>query len=456
MINPTVLRPDIERRAITDKTRVLSFDWLMGQLKMYLSLLPETRQGSNTMYSVYDASVSAFSVFFMQQPSFLAHQRQLQEQQGQNNVESLFGVQAIPSDNQTRQILDPLSPGVFSPLFQTIFEAVKDTGQLEAMRAIHHTLLIPLDGVQYFNSQEVHCEQCSTRKHKDGHITYSHQAILPCVVAPGCDTVLSLAPVFITPQDGHDKQDCEIEAAKRWLEQQGASVIPLGVTFLGDDLYAHQPFCETVLAHGGHFIFTAKEASHKTLYENVNEIRGLEKASSITLHRRQGKKKYQDTYTFINAVPLREGLDALTVNWCECVTTYEGKIISRHAFITDHLITLENVADMISSGRARWKVENENHNTLKNHGYHLAHNYGHGKQFLSQTLLTLNILAFLTHTVLQRFDHVYIAVRKKLGTRQKFFQSIQLLTEFFCFRNWQHLIHFMAQQLNVVLAEDTS
>jgi hypothetical protein len=213
-----------------------------------------------------------------------------------------------------------------------------------------------------------------------------------------------------------------------------------------------------VLAHGGHFIFTAKEDSHKTLYENVNEIRRIEKASSITLHRRHGKKKYQDTYTFINHLPLRDGKDALLVNWCERVTTHEGKTVSRHAFITNHLITLDNVDDVVLAGRARWKTENENHNTLKNHGYHLGHNYGHGRQFLAQTLLTLNILAFLTHTMLQRFDRVYIAVRQKLGTRQKFFQSIQVLTEFFYFNHWQHLIYFMAQQLELfeTLLQDTS
>jgi hypothetical protein len=458
MFQATALHADIERLAVTDKTRPLSFDWLIAQLKACLGTLPETRNGSNTQYRVYDAAASAFSMFFMQQPSFLAYQRQLEERQGQNNAQSLFGVTDIPSDNQTRTILDPLSPGVLSPVFNIVLEAFKASGEMETMRAINQTLLAPLDGVQYFSSNELHCEHCSTRVHKDGHVSYSHQAILPCFVAPDSDTVISLPPVFITPQDGHHKQDSEIAAAKRWLSQHGASLTPLGVTFLGDDLYAHQPFCETVLASQGHFIFTAKEDSHKTLYQNIHEISALGKASSLTLHRRHGKKKVQDIYTFINHLPLRDGKDALLVNWCELVIQQEGKILARHAFITDHHITVDNVDDVVLAGRARWKTENENHNTLKNHGYHLSHNFGHGKQFLAQTLLTLNILAFLTHTILQRVDRAYIAVRQKLGTRQKFFQSIQVLTQFFYFNHWQHLIHFMAQQLELshLLLQDTS
>lgn len=448
----TALNQEFQHLAASQEITALSHDWLIAQLKTYFSVLPETRNGTNTQYSTYDAAASAFSIFFMQQPSFLAHQRQMQEQFGKNNAESLFGVTHIPSDNQIRNILDSINPEQFTPVFRTIFQAFKESEQMDAMRAVNKTLLIPFDGVQYFSSNNIHCEKCSTRDHKDGHISYSHQAILPCLVAPGCDSIISLTPEFITPQDGDDKQDSEIKGAKRWLEQHGDEIIPLGVTFLGDDLYAHQPFCEEVLSRQGHFIFTAKEDSHKTMYEWVNEIKNIGKAELFISGRLHGRKKIEDTYTFVNAVPLRDGKDALLVNWCELVTTQDGKIISRHAFVTDHPITADNVTDIITSGRARWKTENENHNTLKNHGYHITHNYGHGKNFLAHTLLTLNILAFLTHTMLQRFDGVYVAVRKKLVTRQKFFQSIQVLTQFFYFENWQHLIHFMAQQLELSLS----
>jgi hypothetical protein len=103
----------------------------------------------------------------------------------------------------------------------------------------------------------------------------------------------------------------------------------------------------------------------------------------------------QHSNGFVNQVPLRDGEDALNVNWCELTTIRnDGKVTYRNAFATNRLITADNVAEVVRDGRARWKVENENNNTLKTEGYHLTHNFGHGKQHLSSVLATLNLLAF--------------------------------------------------------------
>ena len=55
----------------------------------------------------------------------------------------------------------------------------------------------------------------------------------------------------------------------------------------------------------------------------------------------------------------------------------------------------------------RWKIENEGINVLKGQGYHVEHNFGHGKQYLSQVFLVLNLLAFLLHTALELVDDLY-------------------------------------------------
>jgi hypothetical protein len=101
---------------------------------------------------------------------------------------------------------------------------------------------------------------------------------------------------------------------------------------------------------------------------------------TIEVNRRKGKHRYTDTYRFVNRVPLRDGQRALDVNWCELTSTRDdGKVVNKNAFATNHPITEANVADIVRDGRARWKVENENNNTLKTKGYHLTHNFGHGK-----------------------------------------------------------------------------
>ena len=162
------------------------------------------------------------------------------------------------------------------------------------------------------------------------------------------------------------------------------------------------------------------------------------------------QKKYTNTYRFANQLPLRESEDALTVNWCELITTDEkGKRVYKNTFATDHAISEKNVAEIVEAGRTRWKIENENNNTLKTKGYHLEHNFGHGKQFLSQNLFTLNLLAFFLHTALHFNDHAYKLIRDKLPTRKTFFDDIRALTRYMYFQNWQQLLKFMMVGLEI-------
>ena len=93
------------------------FDTQILKLRASFQDLPDHRRGSNTQYEIADAASSAFSVFFSQSPSFLAHQRLLEKKKGRSNVQSLFAAERIPSDNQIRNLLDPLSPELLSPLF---------------------------------------------------------------------------------------------------------------------------------------------------------------------------------------------------------------------------------------------------------------------------------------------------------------------------------------------------
>jgi hypothetical protein len=433
-----------------NKAELLSFEAFIGYLKSSFSLLPDKRKGKNTSYNISDAALSAFSVFFTQSPSFLAHQQQMQETKGKNNATSLFQVANIPSDNQIRNLLDPLNPSEFSTIFELAFDYLSQAGHLDNYRNINDTLLIALDGVTYHSSHQIHCDKCFQCHHKDGTVSYSHSAVTPVIVAPGNPHVISMMPEFITPQDGDAKQDCEHKATKRWLIHHADKLKSLNATCLGDDLYSRQPICEAMLEAGCHFLLTCKQNSHKTLYESLEE-RALEnKITTVLVEWRQGKKKYTNTYRFSNQLPLRDGNDALLVNWCELITTdAEGKRVYKNAFVTDHLVTEANVASFIKAGRARWKVENENNNTLKTKGYNLSHNFGHGKQFLSQNLATLNLIAFLLHTILHFNDQAYQLIRDKLPTRKTFFDDIRALTRYMYFTDWQQLLMFMMNGLEI-------
>jgi len=412
---------------------------------------PDTRTGSNKQYSVEDAALGAFSLFFTQNPSFLAFQRYMQETKGKNNAQSLFGMFKIPSDNQIRNLLDLVSPSYLFPVFSYIFKGLEAAGHIDMFRSYNNDLLIALDATQFFSSNKIHCKNCTQKKYK-GDILYSHSVITPVIVAPGNNKVIALEPEFITPQDGHKKQDCENTAAKRWLQQHAHQYNDLGITILGDDLYCKQPLCELILKEGFNFILVCKPDSHKTLYE---WIAGQE-IQKVVVKRWTGKRREIDIYRFVNQVPLRDSDDALNVNWCELTTTLEeGTILFRNAFATNHEITKTNVAKIVKDGRTRWKVENENNNTLKTKGYNLEHNYGHGNKYLSNILATFNILAFLFHTLLDIMDKKYHLIRAKLPTRKTFFNDIRALTRYMYFNSWDDILDFMMKGLKIK-AFDTS
>src|SRR5262249_29385835 len=169
-----------------------------------------------------------------------------------------------------------------------------------------------------------------------------------------------------------------------------------------------------------------------------------------------GKRHEFDHYVYVNAVPIRDGKDDLLVNWCELTTTdSNGKIIYRNSFITDFEIHEKNVAAIVEDGRARWKTENENNNTLKRQGYNLEHNFGHGEKNLCNVLVTLNLLAFLCHTILAIASEAYQKIRKKIGARKKFFEHLRTLTHYILFESWEAMLGFMLSKLKLKLSPDT-
>jgi hypothetical protein len=310
-----------------------------------------------------------------------------------------------------------------------------------------------LDGTWYFSSQKIHCQNCSCLEHKSAGKptgkTYYHSAVTPVIVAPGQEQAIALRPEFILPQDGHTKQDCELAAGKRWLEKNAAHYAPLKATLLGDDLYAHQPFCRRTALYGFHYVFVCKPDSHTTLYHWVN---GLQRPQLGSLRARVkvGAHFHTYTYRYANGVPLAEGEDALKVNWCEVsVTDHQGEVVYHNAFITDFTLTDQNVGAIVAAGRARWKIENENNNTLKTKGYHLEHNFGHGKEHLASLLAAMNILAFLYHTFLSFCDQRYRLIRATLPTRKTFFDDLRALTRYLLFANWDALMDFMMRGLEI-------
>jgi hypothetical protein len=298
-----------------------------------------------------------------------------------------------------------------------------------------------LDGTEFHCSDKIHCQNCSHRQRGRKGTEYFHTMLAATIVAPGHNRAIPLAPEFVAPQDGHDKQDCESRAARRWLSTHGTTYAALKPVYLGDDLFSRQPICEAVRAAGGHFLFVCKPDSHPAIEEFRAGLVLDERVERV----RRGKQYVTHRYRWLCDVPLRGDAKAMPVNWLEIeIVDAKGKVTYRNSFITDLPVDRDTVAELAACGRSRWKIENETFNVLKTKGYNLEHNFGHGQQHLASVLATLNLLAFAIHTVCDLGDRTWKAARRELVTRQGFFQTLAALTAYVVFASWHELLEAMA------------
>ena len=332
--------------------------------------------------------------------------------------------------------------------FQEVYEWLNKNGVLKKFVYLDEEILIALDGTEYFSSKKISCPHCNFRNHRNGTTTYFHGCVTPIVVSPNQKQVINLEPEFIKKQDGHQKQDCENAAVKRWLNKNHQNKYGYAATLLGDDLYSHQPICELALKQGYNFIFVCLEASHKTVYEWLDFLEKSGEVATVETKQWDGRKNLIYRYRYASRVPLKDEDSSLEVNWCEVTVINEKtqKIIYQNNWITNHKITENNVEKIVKAARSRWKVENEGNNVLKNHGYNLEHNFGHGENHLCELLLSLNLLAFLFHTVLDLVNHTYQKVRELLVTRNSFFNDMRSLLKFIWFKDWSDFFSFILRE----------
>ena len=403
---------------------------------------------SASKYSNRDAVNSAFSAFFFQFPSLLRYMREIKDREKRDNVQSLFDVEGLPSDNQIRNIVDQIEPSAITPVFNETLQKAKMGGVINEYRVLEGGVLLSLDGLWYFISEKIHCSHCLTQTIKDKkgkeHTTYYHAALAGALVKPGCNKVLPLAPEIIRNEDGKEKQDCELNAGKRWLDAHAAEYEWLKPTILGDDLYSNRPFCEKIVEKGMSFIFTCKENTHKCLYETLKSTEVIEIRDAKWDDR---KGKYINyTWRYKNGVPIRQDdKDPFLVNYFSFEIRTEGvkKPSYSNSWVTNKAIDGNNVAYLSECGRTRWKIENEHNNVLKNRGYNLEHNFGHGKNHAADIFFILNLLALQFHTILSYCDLEYQLTYSTFSVRVAFFEALRVLIRRRYFASWTEFLKYV-------------
>jgi hypothetical protein len=415
----------------------LGFTALRKIISERLYEIEDCRQQGKVDYTLHDCAMSAFAMMFLQDPSLLEFQRRMQETINRNNLKTMFNVESIPKDSQLRDVLDQCPTDNLDIIFADFFYHLQRSKQLEAYQFINGMYLMPVDGSQYFSSEKISCPSCLMKTSKKGVIRYHHQILQAVIVHPDNKQVIPLAPEAIQNTDGTEKQDCEINAGKRLIKKIRKIHPKLKIVFSGDDLFSKQPFIDELKTEHMSYILVAKPSSHKILYEWFTDIKQMGEASRLELTDFKGR---HHIYEWVNQIPLNGTKDADPVNFFYYRLINKGEITYRNSWVTDILIDENNVTQLVKGGRARWKVENEAFNTLKNQGYHIEHNFGHGAKNLSMVFFLLNLLAFFIHQILELTDRHYQTCRAKFSARKEFWNQLRCTFRILPFKTWEEML----------------
>ena len=367
-----------------------------------------------------DALMSAFALFSLKDPSLLAFD---ERRETQKNLKRVYGINRIPSDTQMRTILDEVDPEEIRPSFKRIVQQLQRGKELEKMRYMGPYYLLSLDGTGYFTSEKVHCVNCLEKHYKrSGKTVYSHQLLGGAIVHPERREVIPVAPEPIIKQDGVKKNDCERNAAKRFLVKLRQDYPRLPFIIIEDALSSNAPHIQELKRHNLRFILGAKSGDHVYLFEHVRQAD--ERGESTHFEVKEGGVIHR--FRFMNDVPLNESNADVRVNFLEYWEVKSGKT-QHFSWVTDFTITRENAFDLMRGGRARWKIENETFNTLKNQGYHFEHNFGHGKKHLSAVFASLMMLAFAVDQAQQLACQLFQAAWAKAGSKRALWEKLRSL-----------------------------
>lgn len=425
----------------------IKIDQLVAVLRECFQKVKDPRSGA-AIIALDDFLMSSYAIFSLKYPSLLRFDRQSKESTG-HNIKALFDIEHLPSDTHLRDVMDEVNPKHLRKIFTSLFSELQKTKVLSNYEFIevegrpHY--LTSLDGTGYFSSHKISCDQCIRYHDKEDskkETRYGHNVLAASLVHPDQREVFSFCPEPIVIQDGVDKNDCELNAFKRFIADFRREHPKLATVFVMDALYARTSVIELLKTHKLPFIIGVKE-NMGLLMSQFKEDKKKGMIGSLTEIEEQGEKivkKIETIYHFSNDLRLFQTRDCPKVNFIECQETLtwtdrknvEHREKKTYTWITDIWITKDNVKTLAKGGRARWKIENETFNTLKNQGYYLEHNYGHGDKNLSVNMVTMMFTAFLVDQIQQACCQTFKAAFERMEERPSYFWE-RVLT---IFKTW--------------------
>lgn len=424
---------------------------MLQKVRSIFNKIPEPirdSRGLKSNISLNDCLMSGLALFGLKFPSLLQLDQSSENKIINHNLKTLYDISKVPSDTYMRERLDEIDPQNLRSAFTSIFSLLQRGKVLESYKFLDEYILVPCDGTGMFSSDSICCDNCCEKHHKDGKITYYHQMLGAVIVHPDHQEVFPLCPEPISKLDGSTKNDCEQNAMKRFLQDFREEHPHLKVIFTADALSAKAPYINEFIKAKAHFIIGVKPDGNKSLFEWLKGV----KLETKTIK----NKKETIELSFFNGIPLNDSHD-LEVNFIDCVIKDKnGKITGHFSWVTDIKVTHDNVYQLSKGGRARWKIENETFNTLKNQNYNFEHNFGHGYKHLSHVFGILMFLAFLIDQAQQRCCGLFQAALEKMISKTRFwFRLRSLFTEFYI-ESWSDMYKWIAGEYGARMVFDSA
>ena len=366
--------------------------------------------------------ISGLAIFFLKCDSLLAYCESNEIVTG--NIKKVFGTLSISSDTHFRTVVDKIETNSLKGLFKEYFFLLKNKNVLNDYEVFNKSLVVLFDGTGCFHSNKIHCDQCLQKRHKNGVISYEHQAIPAVVVHPNMKEVIPIGVEFIEKQDGETKNDCERNASKRLITQLKKDYPDQKFIVVEDGLSSNVPHVLALQDAKMDFILGTKPGNHKKFFEEIFRLE--DKKLMIHINKFENTKNEEITrkFRYKNCVNLNRGEgDAVYVNYFEVVETVFNKRTCHEktttfSWITSITISPDNIFKLMEIARARWMIENETFNTLKNQDYNFEHNYGHGKKNLTNNMGVFMFIAFLIDQIQQRcckmFQKILLSTKRKI------------------------------------------
>lgn len=416
--------------------KFLCADALISSVCRQFQKIPDPRELSSTAsISFADVLMSGLAVFGLKFPSLLQYDQNRKTLD--DNLRSLYHINRPPSDTYLRERLDELDPMFVRPAFKKIFAELQRGKCLEEFEFLEESYLLSLDGTGEFSSSKVCCQQCCKKEYKDGSITYYHQMLGACIVHPDQSNVIPLCPEAIQNRDGLAKNDCERNATKRFIENFKREHPHLKVIILGDGIASNAPYIRLLEEHKMKYLLGAKPGDHQFLFDTVDA------SEEAQYHEILDENGFFHQFRYLNGNALNKSNPDVHVNFLEYMQTDPKGKETVFSWVTNIQITQTNVFALMKGGRARWKIENETFNTLKNLGYNFEHNYGHGQKYLSTILCLLMLLAFLIDQVQGIACNLFQSVKKRAGSFRVLWEDTRCLFKFADLPSWEYLYRLM-------------